>query len=139
LRRTPAGDGYWISSGGGDRVTAHGNATVIGYTEQYPDENWAKGLVWDILVAPTGGYALARADGTLVPFQGFEVLGDPVDVAPVEAFWAIASPDVAGSPDSVYVISQDVMDFLANTESRSANNAVVNNFAAPTESMVLGT
>jgi hypothetical protein len=138
LRATVDGGGYYIPSGGGDRVQVFGNAVDHGAGTQYPDGQWANGLVWDILVNPAGGYALQRADGTL-DAHAFTILGSNDGL--VSASWALVSPDAYDSladPDAAFPVNPDVMGFLAHTASPSANNAVVNNFAAPSDDVMRG-
>lgn len=136
LRRTHDGGGYYIPSGGGDRLQTFGNATNLGATTQYPDEQWSFGLVWDMIIDPDGtGYALQRADGSLITYGDFEQHTPAVE--PVTAFWSLVS-EGDETDASTFPVSARVMKFLQKTGSPSANNAVASGFSAPSETAMTG-
>lgn len=66
IRRTSTSLGYWIPSGNAI-VQAFGDAPHVGNGFKYPPENWAAGLVWDMIPWSGGdeGYAIQHADGRL--------------------------------------------------------------------------
>lgn len=76
IRRTSTGDGYWIVSGGG-AVQRFGDAFNHGSATRYDVTKWADSLVWDFVPNwnSDGGYALQRADGSLVGFGDWEYFG----------------------------------------------------------------
>jgi hypothetical protein len=139
LRRTTSGAGYWIISAAGI-VQAFGNATIRTQTYTPPVAGqWFYGLVWDILVAPDGSYALVRADGELVGY-GYPI-DRPASSPPRQANWALLAPEdyLALTDHTIaFPVSHEVMAFLAGSESPSGNNAVVNNFAAPSPDAIQG-
>lgn len=141
LRRTPDGGGYYAVSGGGDNFQAFGNAEDLGDGFQYPDSQWAYGLVWEILVAPNGAYGLLRADGELMTFGEFPDVG-PMRVSAYDMSWALVSAEAhqsLSSPTEAFAVSAETMEFLKKTGSPSANNAAVNAFSTPTSAALEGT
>lgn len=141
LRRTASGNGYLICLGGGP-VFAKGDASLQSLNTGYVVQDisaWYEGLFWDILVAPDDSYGLVRSNGEIVPYQ-FD-LYPAGDVRPRQAYWAVVAPEDArtlGDPNAVFPVSPGIMGFLAGTGSPSANNAVVNNFGAPSTDAIVG-
>lgn len=80
LRRTSAGDGYWIVSGGG-KIQQFGSAFNYGSATVWPPEDWAQGLVWDFVPNwnTDGGYAFQRANGELDYRGDWEWFGSVAD------------------------------------------------------------
>jgi hypothetical protein len=138
LHATSSGAGYWITSGRGV-VQARGDAPFRGNGIAYPDDRANLGFIWDFLTSPSDGYALQHADGTFDRFDMPELGASPTAAT---LNWALVTADThqaLGSPTSAYPVSTRLMEFLQNTGSPSANNAVANRFTAPSPAALEGT
>lgn len=133
LRRSTSGDGYWLVTKLG-HVYGYGDAVVLGSVSL--DGNAVDGQIWEMLVDPSDNYALLRINGVLERY-GFTVPGTDQPVEPSLSWVLVAPEDYLRLKDKsqAFGVSPEVMAFLGRTGSPSANNAVVNNFGAPLDSV----
>lgn len=139
LRRSSGGNGYWICSNTGG-VQAFGAAPDRGGHRSYPAGLDSDRLSTDLIVDEiTNGYALQHADGSLTTF-GFTNLGQSSEVhVPGHTVWPIVTATTYAGldhPEDLLPVSLELMSFLQKTGSKSANNAVANNFGTPTDPTV---
>jgi hypothetical protein len=136
LRCTPSGEGYRIVSTSGI-VQSFGAAGDHGSGIAYPEG--AQGMVWDLLVNETDGYAIQRANGVFEVFDFDDIgLTRVTDLTPE---WALVTEDAhreLTDPSMAYPVSSRVIDFLKGTSSPSANNAATSGFNSPTVAALEG-
>jgi hypothetical protein len=133
LRRSTSGDGYWLVTKLG-HVYGYGDAVEQGSIRL--DGNTVDGQIWEMLVDPSDNYALLRINGALERY-GFTIPGTDQPAEPALSWVLVAPEDYLRLTDKsqAFGVSPEVMAFLGNTSSPSANNAVTNNFGAPLDSV----
>jgi hypothetical protein len=129
LRRTEDGGGYWVLSAGAV-VQAFGNASYLGDGTRYPADRWVSGLAWTLIPGPGNGYAIVHSDGVTETFDFPH--RTPIGGTDRQFTWSIVDSEMKDktAADAVFGVSVGLTNFLKNTGSPAANNAVAAGFGA---------